>query len=207
MIPDVQERLPEYVLGTLSPAEAREMDALVAASPALRREVDLLTEALAGAASTLRPITPSPSLRARILASADRPERPFEPFVAQLAQLFDLTGGAIRALLARIDHPATWHTYAPGIEYQHFPPGPRRAAAAGVEAGLVRLGAGVRFFRHRHLAGSETTFVLQGTMRDGERLAGPGSVTVHEEGTVHDYSASEDGPLVIVVLHHGIEPA
>ncbi len=208
MSDDVPERLPEFVLGILPPAEMREMEALVAASPALRREVAALTEALAVAAASLRPVSPSFALRARILASVGLPTRSFPfPFLAELSRIFDLQVEAIRALLERIDQSATWQTYAPGIEYQHFAPGPRLAGAAGVEAGLVRLRAGVTFFRHRHVGGSETTFVLEGTLRDGESGFGPGSRIVRDAGTVHDYRAEPDHDLVIAVLHHGIEPA
>ena len=208
MIPDVQERLPEYVLGTLSPTEMQEIDALVAASPALRREVDVLTEALAGTAAALRPVQPSPGARARLLAAVTSMDGTrFAPFVAELARLFDLSTEVIRGLLARIDQPATWLTHGPGIRYLHFPPGPRLAGAAGVEAGLVRLSPGVNFFRHRHLGGPELTFVVQGTLRDGDRSFGPGSLVTREQGTVHDYSSAGDEDLVIVVLHHGIEPA
>jgi ChrR Cupin-like domain len=211
MIPDVQARLPEYVLGTLSPTEMEEIDALLAASPGLRREVDVLTEALAATAAALPPVPPSPGVRARLLDSVTAtPAGRFAPFIAELERLFDLPAEAIRGVLARIDQPASWLTFAPGIRYQHFAPGPRLATAAGIEAGLVRLGPGVSFFRHRHLAGPEATFVLQGTMRDGDRRFGPGSLITHEQGSVHDYAAegsAADEDLVILVLHHGIEPA
>src|SRR5687768_13679165 len=108
MSSDVQERLPEYVLGTLSPAERQEMDDLMAASPALRREVDVLTAALAdGAAARMRPVEPSPGLRARLMASLDSTAR-FSPFVAELARLFDLSVETIGAVLARVNDAASW---------------------------------------------------------------------------------------------------
>jgi quercetin dioxygenase-like cupin family protein len=206
MSSDVQERLPEYVLGTLSPAEMQEMDDLVAASPALRREVDALTEVLASeTAARLHPVEPSPGLRARLLSSLDSPAR-FAPFCAELGRLFDLSEQAIRAVLARVDDAAAWLTFAPGITYQHFPPGPRLAAVPGAEAGLVKVAPGQTFFRHRHTGGPEMTFVLQGTMRDGDRRFGPGNLIRREQGTVHDYQSVGDDDLVIAVLHHGIQP-
>jgi anti-sigma factor ChrR (cupin superfamily) len=206
MSSDVQERLPEYVLGTLSPAEMHEMDDLVAASPALRREVDVLTGVLAeGAAARLRPVEPSPGLRGRLLAALDSPAR-FAPFVAELGRLFDLSVQAIRAVLARVDDAASWQLFSPGITYQHFPPGPRLAAVPGAEAGLVKVASGETFFRHRHTGGPEMTFVLQGTMRDGDRRFGPGSLIRREQGTVHDYRSVGPDDLVIIVLHHGIQP-
>ena len=185
------------------------MDALVAASASLRREVDALSEALAGSAGWLAPVEPSPAVRARLLASvgASSPASTrWSPFVAELARLFDLSTEAVRAVFARADDARAWLGFAPGVQYQHFTPGPRLASAAGVEAGLVRLDPGVRFLRHRHVGGPEITFVLEGTMRDGDRSHGPGSAVTWEQGTAHDYAASAENGLVIAVLHHGIQP-
>ena len=200
----MDELLPDYVLGTLPPEQTQQVDALLAASPSLRREVDALTEALADA---LPPEPPSPSVRSRLMASLGSSDR-FAPFVDQLMRVFDLSREAMRAVLARVDQAASWLTWAPGIDYQHFPPGPRFAGAAGVEAGLVRLAAGHTFIRHRHL-GQEVAFVLQGIMRDGDRSYGPGSLVTREKDTEHDYSAERnqaDQDLILIVVHHGIQP-
>jgi hypothetical protein len=43
-------------------------------------------------------------------------------------------------------------------------------------------------------------------MRDGGQLYTAGAVVERETGTVHDYSASEDRPLVIATVHRGIVP-
>jgi putative transcriptional regulator len=201
----VDELLPEYVLGTLAPEQAKEVDAALAASPALRREVDALTEALAGSADWLPPQPPSASVRSRLFTSIASGER-FAPFVEELSRIFDLPRGAIRGILSRVDQATSWLTWAPGIDYQHFPPGPRFAGVAGVEAGLVRLTAGTTFIRHRHTGGPEQTFVVQGTMRDGDQLYGPGALVTREKDTEHDYSAAGSEDLVIIVLHHGIQP-
>jgi anti-sigma factor ChrR (cupin superfamily) len=201
----VDELLPEYVLGTLTPEQMKEVDAALVSSPALRREVDALTEALAGSADWLPPQAPSASVRARLFESIAAGER-FGPHVAQLSRIFDLSRDAIRGILSRVDQATSWLTWAPGIDYQHFVPGPRFAGVAGVEAGLVRLHAGTTFIRHRHTGGPEQTFVLQGTMRDGDQTYGPGSLVVREKDTEHDYSADGIEDLVIIVLHHGIQP-
>src|SRR5436190_18067811 len=71
----VQELLPDYVLGELPAEEQRELDALIAESPELRREVDRVTEALAATASHAAPVAPTPSLRARLLQTLGGVER------------------------------------------------------------------------------------------------------------------------------------
>ncbi len=170
---------------------------------------ELSSEDLAALAETLAdalpPEPPSPAVRARLMASLGTSDR-FAPFLDQLMRIFDLSREAMGEVLARVDQAASWLTWAPGIDYQHFPPGPRYAGVAGVEAGLVRLAAGHTFIRHRHLAGPEVTFVLQGTMRDADRSYGPGSLVTREQDTEHDYSAAGDQDLVIIVVHHGIQP-
>jgi len=81
--------LPAYVLGELEAEQVREIEALSAGSPALRREIDQVAEALARTAEILPRVRPPAALRARLLdtlASVDR----FAPFLDDLARLFDL---------------------------------------------------------------------------------------------------------------------
>jgi putative transcriptional regulator len=202
MKPAVRDLLPEFVLGALSPEDSEAVALELAGSPDLRSEVDRLDQALAHLPASLAPVVPSSSARARLMAAVDTSER-FSPFVAALSRLFDMTGDAIRQLLARVDDATTWEPGLPGMLYQHFTPGPR---LVGVDAGLIRLQPGTRFPRHRHLAGDEVTFVLEGAMIDGAGTYGPGSVVRHDQDTVHGYAATDDRPLTIIVVNHGIQP-
>jgi anti-sigma factor RsiW len=196
---EVSDRLPEYVLGLLPPDERHEIDQLVGASPELQREVAEISEALA---LTVAPVPPPPALRDRLLDSLGTAER-FRPFLADLARRFDLAVGRISELLAGIDDLATWGpSPVPWVRLIHFAAGP---AAAVSDAGFVRVEAGTKFPRHRHL-GHETTIVLEGQMFDGARTYGPGEVVEYDTDTVHEYSAGPDGPLVMAVAHNGIEP-
>jgi quercetin dioxygenase-like cupin family protein len=206
MTAELRDLLPEYLLGALSPEDAQAVARQLADSPELRAEADQLGLALAQVPSSLVPVMPSAASRARLMAAVDTSQR-FSPFVDTLSRLLDMAADSIRQLLARVDDPASWEPGLPGMLYQHFTPGPR---LVGVDAGLIRLEPGTSFPRHRHLAGNEITFVLEGQMIDGEPMDGvrygPGSVVTHDQDTVHGYAATADRPLTIIVVNHGIQP-
>jgi putative transcriptional regulator len=197
--------IPAYLLGELPPEQAREIEALSADSPALRREIDQVAEALARAAELLPRVRPAPSLRARLLETLTSAER-FSPFLDELTQLFELPVESMRRLLARIDGGA-WESTLQGVRLQgtelfHFQVGPR-LAADGAAGGVVRVRAGVTFPRHTH-HGNETTYVLEGGYVTGGRTYGPGSRLEVTTGTEHAYVAAPERDLVIAVLHRGI---
>jgi anti-sigma factor ChrR (cupin superfamily) len=202
MTAEVRDLLPEYVLGALSPEDAERVARQLADSPELRAEADELSLALAELPGSLAPVVPSSAARERLMAAVDTSER-FSPFVDTLSRLFDMAADSIRQLLARVDDAASWEPGLPGMLYQHFTPGPR---LVGVDAGLIRLQPGTSFPKHRHLAGNEITFVLEGEMIDGDGTYGPGSVVTHEQDSEHGYAATADRPLTIIVVNHGIQP-
>jgi putative transcriptional regulator len=199
----LHEALPEYVMGTLPPAEMAAIEREIAASPTLRQEVDRLTESLAQAAlAQMHALPPPPSVRDRLLASVGRGNR-LAPLVARLSAVADLPAGAVRALLDKAEDAATWiGGFAPGLLYFNFIPGPRHA---GADAGFVRLEPGAKFPAHRHL-GHEITFVLEGQMRDGDQVFGPGDVIEREKDSTHGWQAEGADPLTIVSIHRGFEP-
>ena len=152
-------------------------------------------------AEALPPVAPDPAVRERLirtLAGADR----FAPFLDRIAALIDLGADAVRPLLSRIDDAAAWEPGLPGMHMQHFQAGPRFATA---DAGFVRLQPGMAFPRHRHL-GPELTIVLEGAMRTGDQVYGPGAVLEMAEGTVHDYGATAERDLVVLTIQTGIIP-
>jgi hypothetical protein len=193
--------VPEYVLGTLAEADSLRLEAGLASSPLLAREVDDVRALLAGAADLLPPVPPDPAVRERLLRSLGSADR-FAAFAARAAGLLDLSIETVRALFARIDDPAAWEPGLPGMSMQHFAAGPRFATA---DAGFVRLQPGMAFPRHRHL-GPEVTLVLEGAMRDGDRIYGPGDILEMAEGSVHEYSATPERELVVMTIQNGIAP-
>jgi putative transcriptional regulator len=152
-------------------------------------------------AEALPPSLPDPGVRARLLRTLAGPDR-FAPFLERIAAILDLTADAARALLARIDDPATWEPALPGVHMHHFQAGPRFATA---DAGFVRLRPGTAFPCHRHL-GPEVTVVLEGAVRSGDEVYGPGAVIEMATDSVHDYRACDERDLVLVTIHNGILP-
>jgi quercetin dioxygenase-like cupin family protein len=197
--------LPAYVLGELGPEQTREIEALSAESPALRREIDQLAEALARTVELLPRVRPPGPLRARLLDTLAGVDR-FAPFLDQLTRLFELPVESLRRLLARIDG-GVWEKTLQGVRLQgtelfHFQVG-ARLAAEGAAGGVVRVRAGQGFPRHTH-HGDETTFVLEGGYVTGGRTHGPGATLEVTGGTEHTYLAAPERDLVIAVLHRGI---
>jgi len=203
--------IPEYLLGTLPAAERRAVEETLAASPALRRQVDALGEALALAAAQAvapPPVPPAPpALRARLLATVAGVDR-FAPFLDDLTCLFELPTDAIRALLARIDDQrAGWQRRLAGValetsELFHFAVG-ATLAAGGAAGGVLRVRAGGSFPAHHH-DGDETSYVLEGACDVDGRALGPGATIEMKGGSSHDCRAMPERDLVVMVLHHGI---
>ena len=200
---DIRERLPEYVLDLLPADEMRDLSASIAGDAVLRAEVDELRAALTLMAERLVPMNPSPEVRARVMHSVAAPAARFAPFLAQMAQIVQLSVDKMRAVVARIEEASFWEAGLPGLELAHFDAGP---SLAGADAGFIRFAPGAVFPRHRHIVSSEITFVLEGVLRDGDGIYGPGSVVEHPRDFVHMIAAAPEQPLLIMVLHHGIQP-
>lgn len=198
----LHELLPLYALGALDDDEARAVERALAADPALRAELEGYQRATAELADALPGVAPSPSLRARLLASADEPAPRYDRFVARFAALFDVAAARARELLALIDQPAAWETGpAPGCWLVHFTAGP---SLAGADTGFVRLAPGARFARHRHL-GAEHSLVLAGHADDTMfgRL-GPGDEPVAPADSEHDFATVGDEPFLYAVCVYGV---
>jgi quercetin dioxygenase-like cupin family protein len=85
---------------------------------------------------------------------------------------------------------------------------------AGVVTSIIHLPPGGRIPAHRHSAGSEMHYVLEGDLRDAGRELGPGAFLTHAAGAVHGPHESRGGAKVLTVQswqsHHGdydFEPA
>jgi putative transcriptional regulator len=141
--------------------------------------------------------------RDRLLAVLGGGQR-FAGLIPRLGQMFDLPGRAVQALLDKVDDDSAWISgFAPGLRFFNFTPGPRHAAA-GAEAGFVRLAVGATFPRHRHV-GHEMTLVIEGQMRDDDKRFGPGSVIEHDKDTEHGWVTDGPTELLVVSVHHGLQ--
>lgn len=197
----IRDLLPEYVLGGLDEASARRVEAALADAPALRRELDAITEDLAGLALELTPVRPDPDLRARLLASAAQDR--LLPFADELARFCDLALEKMKAVLRLVDDAAAWEPGPmPGIRLIHFEHGP---ACLGADTGLVEMPAGFAFPRHSH-QGREVNYVLEGTLVDEDgTVYGPGTFVDKDVQDVHGFRVGDERPLVMVVIHNGFE--
>jgi putative transcriptional regulator len=201
-------QLLDAALGLLDGDAARHL----ATCPRCAADARLLGEGLSGAASsTVAPIAPPPSLRARLLASvASEAGLPYGEHQAALERLFDLDAAGVRALLARARDAAEWEPgFVPGMWLFHLEPGPRWRAAADsgrrLDAGLVRFEPGARFDRHAH-PGEEHTVILSGSLiLDDGRLYRPGETSLERDGSEHGFFAGPDGCTFAVVLIDGLK--
>lgn len=196
----IHDLLPLYALGALDDDEAREVERALAADPSLARALATYHAAASELASALHGVSPSASVKARLLAStASR----FERFVQRFTELFEVTAARARELLAQVDQPTAWEPGpAPGAWLIHFQAGP---SLVGADAGFVKLDPGARFAWHRH-AGREHNLVLQGRAIDtmlGD--IGPGDEGIGEPGSAHDFTTTSAEPLIFAVWVWGVD--
>lgn len=194
------DRLVEYVLGTLPAADREQLEREL--GPRLADEVTATGEALASLAVALPPVRPSPSLRERLLTSARGPAR-FAPFIDRLARLIDVAADRARELLASLELPATWQpSPGPNVHLVHLIGGP---ACAGADVGFVRVAAGTIFPPHRHL-GEERVLILQGTYTDNHgTIARAGDLIDMPADSSHHFTAGPEVDLIYAVVVGGIE--
>jgi hypothetical protein len=195
--------IPDYVLGTLSAEETREVEEALASSEDLRREADALREAFGGLALALPSRRPSSDVKMRLLKSIAA--EPYAPFAAGLSRYFDLAVDKVRDLLKWAADPSTSWTDGPlpGIRLLDFPGGPRVATC---DVGFVRLPAGLHFPWHRH-PGYEVNFIIEGSIRDFDgTIYGPGQAIEKAAGTEHEFFVGTDRDVVLgVVVEKGFE--
>jgi anti-sigma factor RsiW len=198
--PSHDDRLVEYVLGTLSADECSQLEREL--GPRLATEAAEAADALSALAVALPPVRPSPGLRERLLAAAAGPGR-FAPFIDRLARLIDVAADRARELLASLERPETWlPSPAPNVHLVHIFGGP---AVAGADVGFVRVAAGTSFPLHRHL-GDEHVLVLQGGFEDSHgTVARAGDLVDMSPDSSHHVTAGPEVDLIYAVVVGGIE--
>lgn len=193
------DELMDYLNGALGPVERAALDRELAASPALRAELDELQELLAGLAAALPVTPPDPALRARVLGDVERTG--WARFVDAIARVWDLGVAEVRAVLEATADPARWEPGpAPGTLLFHLEGGP---ATAGADVGVVRFAPGTPFPAHDH-GESEDYVVLQGALHDSSgRVERPGDVIHNDAGTCHTFVTDPDEDTVIAITLRG----
>ncbi len=197
----LSDLLPLYALGVLDRDDAALVEQALATNPALRSELVEVLEVGADLITSLAPVDPDPSVRARLLAAIAGDAGAATDLVARVAALFDLAASRARAVLAWVDEPRRWIALAPGVDGAGLTPGP---AQAGATCGLLRLAAGATFPWHAHL-GEEVALVVSGgaRMSDGRQVRS-GDEVLADASLEHDIVADDDGPCVFAVRSAGL---
>jgi anti-sigma factor RsiW len=201
MMSDIRELLPLYALGVLEADEAGVVERAIAGDPALAAELAAYQRTAEGMVAGMVPeISPSPEVRARLMASLGGGA--FEKFSNRMASLFDVTVDRARELLGLIERSASWEHGAPGVELVHFDGGPAFAAA---DCGFIRMAPNAAFPLHSH-AGEEVSLVIAGRLRDRRsgRTYNPGDEVVEAPGSEHDVVALDEGAMYAARAMNGI---
>ena len=74
-------------------------------------------------------------------------------------------------------------------------------AARGVVTTIVHLPPGGEIPAHKHQAGPEMHYVLEGDLNDAGHSYGPGGFLTHAAGQVHGPHSSRNGARVLTVQH------
>ncbi|MBL8936315.1 MAG: cupin domain-containing protein [Archangium sp.] len=188
---DLQGLLAEYALGTLTPEERAEVDALLEASASVVARLKELERSMSLVTASQKPPT---SAWAKVAAALEGGGR-FEHLVPKLAEHFDVTEAAARALVSSFDDPARWGPGpARGLELMPVEAGPKWAGYMTV---VVRLQPGAQLPLHTHAA-REQVLVLEGGYRDDQsgQEFWRGEVDVRAEGTSHSFTAVAGPPCI-----------
>lgn len=161
-----------------------------------------LAEAFTALSLGLPGPAPATDQRARLLATAARPDRRFAPFIGRLARLIDVAQDRAHELLATLARADVWEPFVPAVELVHLQGGP---AVAGADVGFVRVAAGRAFPVHRHL-GDERVLVLQGGYHDSSGAVVRAGDTVElPAGSAHEFVALPGADLIYAVVVYGVE--
>ncbi|MBY0279261.1 cupin domain-containing protein [Candidatus Binatia bacterium] len=183
-------RAAALVLGAL-PEDARsELEQRMAASPALREEIESLRAIADELLLAPPPVAPHPALRERVLA------RVAAEAAAASSGAVNATAPATRPplpdLLFALEPDAVWKDVAPGLQ--------RRLLSRGPDATsyVLRVAPGVTIPSHDH-ACVEHLFVLSGSIDVEGTLCHAGDYHRAAQGTHHAMPYSAEGCVVLVV--------
>lgn len=183
----VDDRLPDWILGALLPAEAAEIQAHLETCTSCATVATELQEVLGLLALDVPPVGPDPAVRARLLVSAESGR--LHRFAGAIAQMFGVDDATARAALDAADRVEGWEpSPLPGVLQRLWPGAPE-----GHLMGFIKIPRGGRVPWHEHL-GREHTLVLQGRLVDDDgAVYAPGDAMPKVRGTRHTFIA--DGPL------------
>lgn len=200
LLAHVDEHLVDAALHRLSPATQALVSGHLRSCRRCRTRLDRIHESLAELSLAQPKAAPPPTLRANLLAGLDsRAEVPYAGFARRLQRMYALDEEQTRAVLRKSADPAQWEDQG-FISLLHFSSG---ESLPGTHAGFMRLSAGLRFPRHRHVD-KEHMLMLAGTLQDEDSgaLYHPGDSLQMEPGSEHAFTILPPHDGVFAILLH-----
>jgi anti-sigma factor ChrR (cupin superfamily) len=181
-------------LGTLPADAAAELEERIAASPALREEVDALRAVADELLLAAEPAEPRPAVRERLLArvAADAARATAGCGTEAATATPPPARPPMPDLLFALEPDAVWKEVAPGLQ--------RRLLSRGADATsyVLRVAPGATIPAHDH-ACVEHLYVLSGSIDVDGTLCHAGDYHRAEQGTHHHAPWSAEGCSVLVV--------
>lgn len=195
----VDEHLVDAALHRLPPATQALVSGHLKSCRRCRTRLTRLHESLAELSLAQAKAAPPPALRASLLAALDsRAEVPYSGFARRLQRMYALDEQQTREVLRKSADPAQWEDQG-FISLLHFSAG---ESLPGTHAGFMRLSAGLRFPRHRHVD-QEHMLMLAGTLQDEDSgtIYHPGDFLQMEPGSEHAFTIlpPHDGVFAILL--------
>lgn len=191
-------QIDSWLMGELAEAEATAFEQALRHDLDLQRAVAEAEEALAATWIAMTPVqAPSVGLLDRLMTSVSNQPDEVQGFAAKLAELLETTISHASTLLARLSDPDEWFPGpGPGTHLVHIDDVPLSQSAI---VGFVKIEPGHHFPEHSH-AGKEHTFILQGTLADGDRLLYKGQHDILDPHTEHLIGAHGDEPVIYLTI-------
>lgn len=196
----VEDLLWDWLHGALSDDESVQVETHLENCADCRANLDQQTEMLAMVAVETE--TTTVPTRESILALATSQNR-FARFVNEIARLTDVAIDQALDWSKKLGDPEAYIPSAVEVmSIFHIEGGPTVEDAI---VGFVKIKAGEEFPEHTHL-GVEYMLILQGKLRDGDTVYGPGELVENAGGTTHTIAAEPGVDLIYLnVTQVGIE--
>jgi hypothetical protein len=195
--------LVEYLLGTLSPDNNKELQALLK-SEGVEEKLAIISNQLEKVALSVAPVKPKKLLKESIFAHIEKTgSEKFSGLTNRLANFFQLPLSRIKEILDTTKDVTLplWDTeLIEGAYLHHFDAG---GDITDAHCGLVHLNPEVQVTEHQH-CGQEQMFVLQGevTTSDGKTYH-VGEIALCKKGTSHSLTAGKDSVCIFAVIAQG----
>ncbi len=187
---EIKEMLALHALDMLEPDAAARLEAHLAGNcPECISEFRSLRESIAMLAFTRPLVEPSQRLRERVIAlTREQVKPPSEP---QVWKKWTPPPAEIELVLK---DQGAWDEVHAGIWAKRL----HVDTARDQVTMLIRMAPGVSYLPHRH-AGPEQCYVLEGDLRDGDKVIRAGDYQCLPQGSVHGAQSTESGCLLLIV--------